>query len=304
MSDIPPKQSPGAQPYDSAEPGSGLVAMYNAASHANAESFPVLKAFQDYIEAERTQARKRVMQLSIFFAVLMVVVVGGFLMAGTVFLRNANTTQDKLLTTQDKLLSAALALREAPPPQPVAAPAPPQIIMQNSPVLEESIRMMTKTTTDIQSSLDKKMDSVNDMTAKVHDRVAAQDSELGKLRDELRDMREQSERLKDELVTMKTPPPAPAPAPVTATPPPQQPTTVIAAAAPLPAPVPAVAAPAPVPPPVAARPDPRFPAPTKEPPATPDGVTAPPVPQGRLATAIPLKTKNTGSIPWRVMIPD
>ena len=295
MSDIPPKQSPGAQHYDSAEPGSGLVAMYNAASHANAESFPVLKAFQDYIEAERTQARKRVIQLSIFFAVLMVVVVTGFLAAGITMLRNTTDIQTKLL-------DAALTLRETPAPQPVMTPAPAPVVVQNSPLLEESIRLMTKTTTDIQSSLDKKMDNVSDMTTKVHDRVAAQDSELGKLREELKDMREQSERLKDEVVTLKTtpPPPVPAPAPVVA--------------APAPAPVQAVVVPppqqsapvasAPVAIPPAARPDPRFPPATKEPPATPEGVVAPPVPQGRLATAIPLKTKKTGTIPWRVMIPD
>ena len=284
MSDIPPKQSPDAQHYDTSEPSNGLVAMYNAASHANAESFPVLKAFQDYIEAERTQARKRVMQLSIFFAVLMVVVVTGFLAAGIAMQRN---TAD----LQAKLLNAVLNPREMSAPHSVTTLPPPPVIAQESPFFEESIRLMTKTTTDLQSSLDKKMDNMSDLTSKVHDRVTAQDDELGKLRDELRDMREQSERLKDELVTLKTTP----------SPPPR----AAASAAAAPSPALAAAMPSPKQPgTTTASPDPRFPPATKEPPTATDGVTAPPAPQGRLATAIPLKAKNTGTIPWRVLIPD
>ena len=40
--------------------------------------FPVLKAFQEYIEAEQARARKRTLGLSIFFIVLLVVVVVTF----------------------------------------------------------------------------------------------------------------------------------------------------------------------------------------------------------------------------------
>jgi hypothetical protein len=311
MSDIPPKQSPDAAS------GSGVVAMYHAASQANAESFPVLKAFQDYIEAERAQARKRVVQLSIFFAVLMVVVVTGFLAAGIFMLRNMSDVQSKLL-------DVALAAKEAPAPQP-SAPAPVIVQPAPAPFLEDSVRLMTKAAADLQSSMDKKMDGVSDMTAKVHDRVAAQDGELGKLRDELKKMQEQSEQLKGNLVTLQeenkaavaaavdaaleaqakqvpvgTPAAAVPPAPVTVTPPAPAPTVTVAAL-PAPPPIPTVeAVPAPPAPPPAAR----FPPAEKEPPAAPDGVTPPTAPAGRLATAIPLKTKHTGTVPWRVLIPD
>ena len=145
MSAIPPRHTPDAPSYDAPESGGGMVAMYNAASHANAESFPVLKAFQDYLEAERTQARKRVIQLSVFFAVLMCVVVTGFLTAGVFMFRNMMSMQTNMSTMQTKLLDVALANRTAPAP----APAP---IAQPSPVLEESAKQVSRATTELQSS--------------------------------------------------------------------------------------------------------------------------------------------------------
>lgn len=306
MSEIPPKHSPEPSPYEAPASGSGLVAMYNAASHANAESFPVLKAFQDYIEAERAQARKRVLQLSIFFAALMVIVVGGFLAAGAAMWRN-NAERE------NKLLEAVLAQRAAPVPAPVQVQAP---AVQSSPLIEESVRQMSRATTELQSTLDKKLDGVNEIASKVHEKVSSQDGELEKLRLELRAMQEQSAKLKDELVNVKEEnkkaiadvakkaaavPAVRAPAPVAA--------PVIAAAPAVAVAPAAVAAATPAPAKTAeakAAPasDPRFPPAVKEPPATPAGVTPPAVPQGLIATAIPLKTKNTGTIPWRVMIPD
>lgn len=44
------------------------------------DEFPVLKAFQQYVDAEQTKARKRMVLLSIFFCSLMVVVVAVFLL--------------------------------------------------------------------------------------------------------------------------------------------------------------------------------------------------------------------------------
>ncbi|MBP7636525.1 MAG: hypothetical protein KBA18_01475 [Kiritimatiellae bacterium] len=327
MNDIPPKHSP-ETPYEAPESGSGLVAMYNAASHANAESFPVLKAFQDYIEAERAQARKRVMQLSIFFAVLMGVVVTGFLTAGMFMLRNMSDVQTKLL-------DVALAAKESPVPQPVVVSAPAAPAPDPSPFFEASVREISKAATELRTSLDKKMDGVSDIAAKVHDRVASQDSELGKLREELKKMQSQGEKLNQELAALKsvpktvtqpagparvaTPaaiPPAPVSQPKSAAAPAGKPvaTAVVAKAAPsaqraTPVQQPERPASAPV---AAVKPDTplktaaiaKFPPAVKDPPDEATGVTPPPVPAGRIATAIPLKMKNVGAIPWRVMIPD
>ncbi len=290
MSAIPPKHTPDTSSYDAPESGGGMVAMYNAASHAGAESFPVLKAFQDYLEAERTQARKRVIQLSVFFAVLMCVVVTGFLTAGVFMFRNMTSMQSNMTTMQSKLLDVALANRTAPAP----APAP---IVQTSPALEESVKQMSRVTTELQSNLDKKLDGVSEIANKVHEKVSSQDGELEKMRAELRQMQDQSAKLKDEIVAIKKAPKQPAIAVVAPIP---KPAAAVAAPSAAKAPSAAVAAAAPKP----ETRDPRFPPAVKEPPVTPAGVTPPAAPQGMMATAIPLKTKNVGTIPWRVLIPE
>ena len=95
------------------------------------------------------------------------------------------------------------------------------------------------------------------------------------------------EGLKDEIVAIKkTPKPTAAPAPA-----------ALAAATTKSKPIPK-----PEPKPEAR--DPRYPLASKEAPVTPAGVTPPPAPQGMMATAIPLKTTNVGTIPWRVLIPE
>ena len=317
MSETPPKHAPDNANYEPGEGGGQLVAMYNAASHANAESFPVLKAFQDYIEAERSAARKRVMQLSIFFAVLMGVVVTGFLTAGIFMLRNMSAVQNKLL-------DVALSERAAPPP----APAP---VVQTSPLIEESVRQISRATSDLQSDVDKKIEGVSEIAAKMRDRVASQDNEMRKLRESLKKMQEQSALLRQEIADAKAerekkaaaakeiaqakasaPPAAPAvPAAPAATAAPAVPAAPAApaatASAPQPAPKPATA---PEPARIVARaekpkqPDPRFPPAVKDPPLTPDGITPPDAPSGMIATVIPLKTKRSGTIPWRVLMPE
>jgi len=48
----------------------------------------------------------------------------------------------------------------------------------------------------------------------------------------------------------------------------------------------------------------RYPVATKEPPVMPAGVKAQDPQKGMMATSIPLKTKNMGTVAWRVIIPD
>ena len=124
---IPPKQTPMTPPgaadsmgYDhlppvdslpGAQPGA-LVSIHDPALHGEAGSFPVLKAFQDYLETERQQARKRLVTLTAFFVCLMALVVGGFLVA-FVFLFNRmshqqDTRQESASRMQEMLLQAAL----------------------------------------------------------------------------------------------------------------------------------------------------------------------------------------------------
>lgn len=108
-SNIPPKQtvtgSPGTpnpafeQPYAgiSEQPGA-LVSIHNAALHATPDSFPVLKAFQDYLEAERQRARRRLVLLSAFFAVLLIVVMVGLIAIGVSIYGDLSAKNDKLFS--------------------------------------------------------------------------------------------------------------------------------------------------------------------------------------------------------------
>jgi len=61
------------------------------------EDFPVLKAFQQYIDAEQAKAQKRMTTLCIFFALIMIAVIGVFvLLLANVSQRN-NTLNDQLI---------------------------------------------------------------------------------------------------------------------------------------------------------------------------------------------------------------
>ncbi|MBQ6248469.1 MAG: hypothetical protein IJK04_16490, partial [Kiritimatiellae bacterium] len=94
-----------------------LVSMHNAASQGDA--FPVLKAFQDYLESERQRARRRMTTLSVVFAVVIVVVIGAFTL---IWFSTMHGMQD----TNRQLLDAALKRANADPPAPVVVQPPPQ----------------------------------------------------------------------------------------------------------------------------------------------------------------------------------
>jgi hypothetical protein len=94
-----------------------LVSMHNAASQGDA--FPVLKAFQDYLEAERQRARRRMTTLSVVFAIVTVAVIGAFAL---IWLSTMRGMQD----TNRQLLDAALKRANAEPPAPVVVQPPSQ----------------------------------------------------------------------------------------------------------------------------------------------------------------------------------
>lgn len=84
-------------------PEAGAVSLYDNPI----DEFPVLKAFQQYIDAEQTKARKRLMSLGVFFGFLMVVIIGVFVY----LLTGANIRNQQL---NDKLLDFAMKERERP----------------------------------------------------------------------------------------------------------------------------------------------------------------------------------------------
>ena len=162
MSDVPPKQpvkgtdsvrmntgaafppyqganaDPDPVPVTPASPGPGmsasaaLVSMHNAASQAGGDAFPVLKAFQDYLESERQRARNRMMTLSIVFAVVIVAVVGAFALFWYSSMRGV---QD----TNRQLLEAALKRANAEPPVPVVVQPPQPSAAETAKVIAEAV---------------------------------------------------------------------------------------------------------------------------------------------------------------------
>jgi hypothetical protein len=78
------------------------LSIYNA---DGVEDFPVLKAFQQYIDAEQAKARKRMIWLCIFFSTLMTIVIA----IGGMMLNNYSARNQAL---NDKLLEIALKNHE------------------------------------------------------------------------------------------------------------------------------------------------------------------------------------------------
>ena len=66
-------------------------------TEGNSNEFPVLKAFQEYIDAEQAKARKRMLGLSVFFIVLLSVVVITFVLILTTVLNRNQSLSDRLL---------------------------------------------------------------------------------------------------------------------------------------------------------------------------------------------------------------
>lgn len=114
-------------------------------ANGSTNDFPVLKAFQEYIDAEQAKARKRMVGLAAFFIVLLVVVVVTFTLIMTAFISRNQALSDKLLD---------IALKERPQAQPPVQPVvtvqptvqqPAQQTTENvlKPVLEQLEKLAT-----------------------------------------------------------------------------------------------------------------------------------------------------------------
>ena len=89
------------------------------------DNFPVLKAFQQYIDAEQAKARKRMLLLGVFFGALMIVVISVFV----VLLLNVSAKNQAL---NDRMFEFAMKERDR---QPAGAPVVVQPSQDNSAIL-------------------------------------------------------------------------------------------------------------------------------------------------------------------------
>lgn len=146
--------------------------------------FPVLKAFQEYIEAEQTRARKRMLGLSIFFVVLLVVVVVTFsvIMAAVI---NRDQQSLSAIATRNQELSDKLldiALRERVPQQSVnvGQPQPPAraTVQENSSVNANSAALDLQPVLDrlekLATNLNKPQQPINSVVPTAADSVPVQ----------------------------------------------------------------------------------------------------------------------------------
>ena len=92
-------------------------------SEGATNEFPVLKAFQEYIDAEQAKARKRMLGLSIFFIVLLTIVVVTFTLVVIGVINRNQSLSDRLL--EFALRQQQTQVQQKPTPQSVAEPAPP-----------------------------------------------------------------------------------------------------------------------------------------------------------------------------------
>ena len=108
-----------------AQPTANAVSLFGSSGGVN--DFPVLKAFQEYIDAEQAKARKRMFGLSIFFIVLLVVVVVTFTIIMTSVIGRNQALSDRLLdiALREKNSAQPVVNVQQPVPSPVVQPVLP-----------------------------------------------------------------------------------------------------------------------------------------------------------------------------------
>ncbi len=223
VNNIPPKQTlsslAGTTPADHPEydplphpnplPGSlpphASMIIHDPSQHGDPNSFPVLKAFQDYLEMERQQARKRLVTLTVFFVSLMTLVVAGFILAFIFLLGNQAKREDQQQARQDRLLEEVLQPRK--PPEPTAPPPP-----STEHVAQQLAKEFQTTALNLQTNLNNQLSAVGEVATRLDSKVDAQNAEVAKLRDALVALQKENASIRTDLPKLaaeaarKTPP--------------------------------------------------------------------------------------------------
>ena len=106
------------------------------------DDFPILKAFQQYIDAEQSKARKRMVLLCIFFGALITILIAVFMF----LMREINVRNQQL---NDRLVEYAMRDHA----QPSATVQQPQIIVPDNSANEAAMRAMTDTLISLQKQI-------------------------------------------------------------------------------------------------------------------------------------------------------
>ena len=131
----------------SSEPSHNPVSVYRA--DGPMDDFPVLKAFQQYIDAEQNKARKRLLSLCVAFGAMMCIIIA-------VFMVMLHDISQRNQTLNDRLVEYAMKDRDRAPvmvQQPVAA-AP-----VSTAATEAALKAMTETLITLQKQLSERQSS-------------------------------------------------------------------------------------------------------------------------------------------------
>lgn len=149
------------------------------------EEFPVLKAFQQYIDAEQNKARKRMISLCIFFGCLMTVVV-------VVFLILLNSVSQRNQALNDKLFEYLVKDRDRQAAVVVQPPADNSAVYGLTSKLEEIQKKLAQAEAAEQAR--KKAAETAEAEARVREAASREAAEKARIREAL-----EVERLKKEL---------------------------------------------------------------------------------------------------------
>lgn len=110
------------------------------------DDFPVLKAFQQYIDSEQSKARRRMVSLCIFFGILMTIVIAIFM-----YMLHETTVRNQQLN--DRLVE--YAMRDRQPVQPIVQPMSQPVVDNSAAVAanEAAMRAVTDTLVALQKQI-------------------------------------------------------------------------------------------------------------------------------------------------------
>ena len=149
---------------------SALVALRSGSQQGN-DSFPVLKALQDYLEAERVRSRQRTTMLSCIFAGIIVIILITF---GLIWHSIVQSGHER----EAMLLQVALANKGQTPAVNVEVPAPAQSKNENTAALVATA--VAKAQADQAALFAEKLDTMNKLVASIQQDNAKMKAELGK----------------------------------------------------------------------------------------------------------------------------
>ena len=186
---------------EEATPTTNAVSIFGQGGSAN--DFPVLKAFQEYIDAEQAKARKRMLGLSIFFILLLVVIVIAFAVVVMLFINRNQSLSDRLLdiALREKLPAQPVVTVQSPAPAPVVQPVvhQPSQEVTLKPVMEKFDKLAEALIKAQQQPVSVAQPAPVVVTTSPQPVVqsAAESAELIRLREELRREREERKAEKE-----------------------------------------------------------------------------------------------------------